>query len=192
MKALSALCSTGGASVPPTIVNGRVGNAAARQHRRSDSENAEIQMYLSKLKDLVPFMPKNRKLSKLEVIQHVIDYICDLQLALETHPMAGGQNATPFEDYLNNNGGLNGHKVEDSLMDSLSAVVNGGQTHSSSRQPLGVRPTSSNQIVEPNHQQQQMTGTDLMFLQQINNSNVSWDGSEELIRNGGGGVNFQR
>lgn len=44
-------------------------------------------MYLSKLKELVPFMPKNRRLSKLEVIQHVIDYICDLQYALETHPV---------------------------------------------------------------------------------------------------------
>lgn len=43
-------------------------------------------MYLSKLQDLVPFMPKNRKISKLEVIQHVIDYICDLQSALENHP----------------------------------------------------------------------------------------------------------
>lgn len=31
-------------------------------------------------------MPKNRRLSKLEVIQYVIDYICDLQYALETHP----------------------------------------------------------------------------------------------------------
>lgn len=172
MKALSALCSTGGASVPPTITNGRVGTAAAaRQHRRSDSENAEIQMYLSKLKDLVPFMPKNRKLSKLEVIQHVIDYICDLQLALETHPMAG-QNATPFEDYLNNNNSSSDHKSEESLIDSLTTAVT-----TTSRQPLGVRPTSSNQIVEPTNSHQT---TDLMFLQQImatsnNNSNVSID-----------------
>ncbi|CAG9761431.1 unnamed protein product [Ceutorhynchus assimilis] len=51
--------------------------------KQKDVENEEIQMYLSKLKDLVPFMPKNRKLSKLEVIQHVIDYICDLQCALD-------------------------------------------------------------------------------------------------------------
>lgn len=168
MKALSALCSTGGASVPPTIINGRVGNAGAR-HRRSDSENVEIQMYLSKLKDLVPFMPKNRKLSKLEVIEHVIDYICDLQLALETHPMSG-QNATPFEDYLNNNNNNSNseHKSEDAASDSLSAGVN-----PASRQPLGVRPTSSNQIVEPssNHHH---TGADLMFLQLMTNtSNVS-------------------
>lgn len=53
----------------------------------SAKEQVEIQMYLSKLKELVPHMPKNRKVSKLEVIQHVIDYICDLQTALEqNHP----------------------------------------------------------------------------------------------------------
>lgn len=80
MKAITAVCATG-ASVP-AIANGRV-----QRHR--DGENAEIQMYLSKLQDLVPFMPKNRRISKLEVIQHVIDYICDLQSALENHPAVG-------------------------------------------------------------------------------------------------------
>lgn len=80
MKAITAVCATG-ASVP-AIAGGRV-------HRHRDGENAEIQMYLSKLQDLVPFMPKNRKISKLEVIQHVIDYICDLQSALENHPAVG-------------------------------------------------------------------------------------------------------
>lgn len=73
-------------SVSPTpVFSGGV--QAGRVHRpRRDIENEEIQMYLSKLKDLVPFMPKNRKLSKLEVIQYVIDYICELQYALDTHP----------------------------------------------------------------------------------------------------------
>ncbi|KAF6210713.1 hypothetical protein GE061_013820 [Apolygus lucorum] len=51
--------------------------------KRRDVEKEELQVYLTRLKDLVPFMPKNRKLSKLEVIQYVIDYICDLQEALE-------------------------------------------------------------------------------------------------------------
>lgn len=78
MKAITAVCSTG-ASVP-SIASGRV----SRHHR--DGENAEVQMYISKLKDLVPFMPKNRKLSKLEVIQNVIQYICDLQTALDADP----------------------------------------------------------------------------------------------------------
>lgn len=93
MKAITAVCSTG-ASVP-SIASGRVS-------RHRDGENAEIQMYISKLKDLVPFMPKNRKLSKLEVIQNVIQYICDLQTELDEHPamsdfdaaaVLAGQNA---------------------------------------------------------------------------------------------------
>lgn len=83
MKAITAVCATG--AVPP-ISSGRV-------QRARGGENAEIQMYLSKLQDLVPFMPKNRKISKLEVIQHVIDYICELQTALETHPAAGAFDA---------------------------------------------------------------------------------------------------
>jgi len=62
------------------------GSSSKITKQKRDVENEEIQAYLSKLKELVPFMPKNRRLSKLEVIQYVIDYICDLQHALETHP----------------------------------------------------------------------------------------------------------
>lgn len=47
----------------------------------------EIQALLAKLKEIVPNMPRNRKLSKLEIIQYVIDYIVDLQIALESHPV---------------------------------------------------------------------------------------------------------
>uniref|UniRef100_A0A1Q3FPH1 BHLH domain-containing protein n=1 Tax=Culex tarsalis TaxID=7177 RepID=A0A1Q3FPH1_CULTA len=110
MKAITAVCATG-ASVP-AIASGRV-----QRHR--DGENAEIQMYLSKLKDLVPFMPKNRKLSKLEVIQNVIDYICDLQSALESHPAVN-------------------------TFDPVQALAQSSLEDSSpvgTRQPLGVRPS---------------------------------------------------
>ena len=44
----------------------------------------EMQELLCKLKDLVPYMPKNKKLSKLEIIQYVIDYISDLQYTLDS------------------------------------------------------------------------------------------------------------
>ncbi|XP_037069198.1 protein extra-macrochaetae-like [Pollicipes pollicipes] len=47
--------------------------------RRSSFDSDEVQMYLNKLTDLVPNAPKHRKLTKLEVIQCVIDYICDLE-----------------------------------------------------------------------------------------------------------------
>lgn len=80
-------------------------------------------MYLSKLKDLVPFMPKNRRLSKLEVIQHVIDYICELQYALDTHPT------------------VNSAVVQASaaaLMRQASPVQGAAAPQTSPRQPLGV------------------------------------------------------
>jgi len=107
------------------VANGRVG-------KNRDSENAEIQMYLSKLKDLVPYMPKNRKISKLEVIQYVIDYICDLQNALDTNPAVSSFDAAAAiagENML----------VEQEQL----------QAPHSPRQPLGVRPTP-NTIVPSN------------------------------------------
>jgi len=84
MRSLTAVCQTGASSMPP--ISQTSGRVSRHPPHRADGENAEMKMYLSKLKDLVPFMPKNRKLSKLEIIQHVIDYICDLQTELETHP----------------------------------------------------------------------------------------------------------
>ncbi|XP_053700395.1 DNA-binding protein inhibitor ID-2a [Synchiropus splendidus] len=43
----------------------------------------------SKLKELVPSIPQNKSVSKMEILQHVIDYILDLQIALDSslhHP----------------------------------------------------------------------------------------------------------
>lgn len=124
MKAITAVCSTG-ASVP-SIANGRVS-------RHRDGENAEIQMYISKLKDLVPFMPKNRKLSKLEVITNVIQYICDLQTALDSDPAVSEFDAAAVLASQNH------------LMEQVS----------NPRQPLHVRPSpntilpSSNNTTSP-------------------------------------------
>jgi DNA-binding protein inhibitor ID len=127
MKAIAAVCASGAASVG--------GVTAGRVHRqRRDVENEEIQMYLSKLKELVPFMPKNRRLSKLEVIQYVIDYICDLQYALETHPSvatAVGSVATAVTTTTTTTSAAPVQRLTNSAATVNSAVL-------STRQPLGV------------------------------------------------------
>ncbi|GIY46791.1 BHLH domain-containing protein [Caerostris darwini] len=58
-----------------------------RSRSQKDMNHDEIQALLAKLRELVPNVPRNRKVSKLETIQYVIDYIVDLQIALETHSM---------------------------------------------------------------------------------------------------------
>lgn len=114
-----------------TSAGGVVQSGRVHRHRK-DIENEEIQMYLSKLKELVPFMPKNRKLSKLEVIQYVIDYICDLQYALETHPT------------------VNSAVVQASaaaMMRQSSPTTGSAAVQTSPRQPLGV--LAPNTILSP-------------------------------------------
>ncbi|GBM82701.1 hypothetical protein AVEN_55693-1 [Araneus ventricosus] len=63
-----------------------------RVNKDRDVTSEEMQSLLCKLKTLVPNMPRHKKLSKLEIIQYVIDYIMDLQIALETHPAATRPN----------------------------------------------------------------------------------------------------
>ncbi|XP_065351340.1 DNA-binding protein inhibitor ID-2 [Cloeon dipterum] len=69
----------------------RQSSASPRVVNRVDREfkgQSKVEMYLDKLTDLVPYVPRNRKLSKLEVIQYVIEYICDLQDVLDIqHPV---------------------------------------------------------------------------------------------------------
>ena len=45
--------------------------------------NTEMQMLLAKLRSLIPGIPTNQKMTKLEIMQHVIDYIADLEHVLE-------------------------------------------------------------------------------------------------------------
>ncbi|KAM9682052.1 DNA-binding protein inhibitor ID-1 [Dama dama] len=43
----------------------------------------------SRLKELVPTLPQNRKVSRVEILQHVIDYIWDLELELNSESHVG-------------------------------------------------------------------------------------------------------
>lgn len=66
--------------------------------RMTSPKDAEaIEELFSKLKDLVPYMPKNKKLSKLEIIQYVIDYIFDLENALESRQDVSGAAAAMMD-----------------------------------------------------------------------------------------------
>jgi len=56
------------------------------KNSNKEEENEEIKAYLTKLQEIVPFMPKHKKLSKLEVITYVIDYIRDLRVTLGLPP----------------------------------------------------------------------------------------------------------
>ncbi|XP_038150891.1 DNA-binding protein inhibitor ID-1 [Cyprinodon tularosa] len=49
----------------------------------------------SKLKELVPTLPTNKKASKVEILQHVIDYIWDLQVELDEPEKSRQQHAVP-------------------------------------------------------------------------------------------------
>lgn len=78
-------------SITPSRVTPASGRKPRRQLSPSEirqraADREEMQSLLAKLKELVPGIPKKRKLSKLEIIQHVIDYIFDLQVALDAHP----------------------------------------------------------------------------------------------------------
>lgn len=131
MKAVGILTDSPN-TTSSTVTNGRVSkNNRQHHHGNRDSENEEVQMYLSKLRDLLPFKPRGRRLSKLEVIQNVIDYICDLQSALEAHPTAAGA-AGAFDAAA--------------VLSRGSNVQNGPQT-STTRQPLGVRSSTPNTIL---------------------------------------------
>ncbi|KAG7158642.1 DNA-binding protein inhibitor ID-2-B-like [Homarus americanus] len=60
-------------------------------------DTAEMRLYLDKLKDLVPLCPKNRSVTKLELIQHVIDYISDLQDTLQSDSEPESPPESPLE-----------------------------------------------------------------------------------------------
>ena len=52
---------------------------SANRGRIMGDNQAMMGLYMDKLKDMLPNCPMNQQVSKLQVIQHVIDYIGDLQ-----------------------------------------------------------------------------------------------------------------
>lgn len=71
--------------------------ALAVKGSMASDNSVEMRRYLNKLKDLVPHCPKNRKVTKLELIQHVIDYISDLQDTLQSDTESESPPESPVE-----------------------------------------------------------------------------------------------
>lgn len=61
------------------------------------AEATQAVMYFDRLQQLVPFCPKDRPMSRLELIQSVIDYICDLQEQLASPSQPGGDDGSDPE-----------------------------------------------------------------------------------------------
>lgn len=51
---------------------------------RLDTTDPEVCACLSKLRDMVPTVPQDRRISKVQLLQHVIDYIMDLEITLDS------------------------------------------------------------------------------------------------------------
>ena len=83
----SSVSESNGLSAKSLSTN-KVKKSTTSHKMDTNVSNDEMQSLLAKLKELVPNIPRHRKVSRLETIQYVIDYIFDLQLALETHPQS--------------------------------------------------------------------------------------------------------
>lgn len=66
---------------------GRSPKIRRSSQQQNPQEREEIKEYLARLRQIVPGCPKDGKLSRLELIQHVIDYIVQLQDTLLRHPI---------------------------------------------------------------------------------------------------------
>lgn len=61
-----------------------VAAALAGNKPRGSENTPEMRLYFEKLKNLIPCCLKNGTVTKLQLIQHVIDYISDLQDSLQS------------------------------------------------------------------------------------------------------------
>ena len=91
---------------------------------KSDIVESEMLTCYSKLKELVPTVPQNKKLSKVALLQHVIDYILDLELTLEFHPaMMAVQPPQPAQKPLGNRTPLGESTLVNTVLNNQVCIV---------------------------------------------------------------------
>lgn len=79
MKAVSPITKT--SDLLKRNENSRVAKIAKASE--TDFMTTEMQECFQKLISLVPTIPRSQKISKVQLLQHVIDYILDLEVALD-------------------------------------------------------------------------------------------------------------
>jgi len=82
MKAISPISKA--ADILKRSENSRVSKMAKASE--TDLMTTEMQECFQKLITLVPTIPRSNKISKVQLLQHVIDYILDLEVALDVPP----------------------------------------------------------------------------------------------------------
>ncbi|XP_052774516.1 DNA-binding protein inhibitor ID-4-like [Mya arenaria] len=85
---------------------------------KANMNDGEMAACFLKLKELVPSIPHDKKISKTQLLQHVIDYIYDLELSLEVQPVVFTQ--TPREPLSEKS---IPNTFESELMDSCDAEL---------------------------------------------------------------------
>ncbi|KAB7502273.1 hypothetical protein Anas_13621 [Armadillidium nasatum] len=84
------------------VIEGKVSKMHIKDSSKGN-ESSQLLSYLEHLQEIVPHCPKSRPLSKLQVIQSVIDYIYDLEDILEEADAEEGNNedrASHCDQYL--------------------------------------------------------------------------------------------
>uniref|UniRef100_A0A8C4R2K3 DNA-binding protein inhibitor ID-4 n=1 Tax=Eptatretus burgeri TaxID=7764 RepID=A0A8C4R2K3_EPTBU len=69
-----------------TLANNSMGQVRPGKDEATAALLDNMRSCYTRLRSLVPSIPPHKKLSQVEILQHVIDYILDLQTALESHP----------------------------------------------------------------------------------------------------------
>ena len=76
--------------LPPAVFQ-----KSRRLKRPRSDERDGIRSLLNRLQHIVPEAPKDRQLPQVQVIQHVINYICQLQHQVVQHPRFGKMQIPP-------------------------------------------------------------------------------------------------